>query len=184
MSRTLSKVKVPEKSVFLDYFSKMKTTERTPQKVLPANAIMGFAGGFLTIFVLMAITEFSGQLWIMAPFGASCVLAYSAWDVPFSQPRNIIGGHFISTLVGLTVLHTIGISLWSVSFAVGLAIALMVVTKTTHPPAGADPLVVMLSKSAWTFLLFPALFGALATVFIALLINNLHSNRKYPMFWY
>ncbi|ALC82561.1 hypothetical protein AM592_13980 [Bacillus gobiensis] len=184
MNEDQTKVIKSRGSFFSRYLSKMKTKERTPMKALPENAVMGFLGGFLTIFVLMALSKFSGNTWIMAPFGASCVLAFSAWNVPFSQPRNIIGGHMISTLVGLIILSTIGDSLWAVALAVGLAIALMVITKTTHPPAGADPLVVILSKSQWSFLWFPSLFGALATVVIALIINNLHKERKYPTFWY
>lgn len=184
MKAAVVKRREPEKSFLHRYFAKMKTAERTTQKALPENAIMGFFGGFLTILVLMLITQISGDSWIMAPFGASCVLAYSAWDAPFSQPRNIVGGHFISTLVGLAILHSIGTSIWSISLAVGIAIAMMVLTKTVHPPAGADPLVVMLAKSEWSFLLFPSLFGAIAIVFIALLINNLHNNRSYPRFWY
>jgi CBS-domain-containing membrane protein len=67
--------------------------------------------------------------------------------------------------------------------AVGLAIAVMMLTKTTHPPAGADPLVVMLGHYSWSYLITPVLTGAVIIVFLALLINNLRSNRNYPTFW-
>jgi CBS-domain-containing membrane protein len=68
--------------------------------------------------------------------------------------------------------------------AVGSAIAAMMLTKTTHPPAGADPIVVILAGSGWSFLVTPVLLGSVLIVVIAIIINNLHRHRKYPTFWY
>lgn len=119
----------------------------------------------------------------MAPFGASCVLAFGLWDAPLSQPRNIVGGHLVSSAVALSAYHTLGDSLWVLALVVGLAIAAMIATRTTHPPAGADPIVVMLEGSAWSFLFAPVLVGACLIALLALLINNLDRARKYPTFW-
>ncbi|MEC1177149.1 HPP family protein [Metasolibacillus meyeri] len=69
------------------------------------------------------------------------------------------------------------------ALAVGLAIAMMMLTKTTHPPAGADPLVVMLGTFSWSYLFSPVLIGSTIIVIFALLINNMRSNRNYPTFW-
>jgi CBS-domain-containing membrane protein len=140
-------------------------------------------GGFLTIFALILLTKITSAVWLMAPFGASCVLAFGLWNAPLSQPRNIIGGHFVSTFVGLASYHFFGDEPWAIGLAVGLAIAVMMLTKTTHPPAGADPLVVMLGQYGWSYLFTPVLTGAVIIVLLALLINNLRSNRSYPTFW-
>nr|WP_246431551.1 HPP family protein [Paenibacillus endophyticus] len=162
----------------------MRSKGRSPLKVVPRNALIGAIGGFTAIAVLALLSELTASAWMMAPFGATCVLAFGLWDAPLSQPRNIIGGHVISTLVGLLCLHFFGQSIWVMAAAVGLSIGLMMLSKTTHPPAGADPLVVILSGSSWTFLLTPVLIGSVLIVVMALLINNMDKKRKYPTFWF
>ncbi|CAM4178243.1 CBS-domain-containing membrane protein [Paenibacillus endophyticus] len=166
------------------FWLKMRSKGRSPLKVVPRNALIGAIGGFTAIAVLALLSELTASAWMMAPFGATCVLAFGLWDAPLSQPRNIIGGHVISTLVGLLCLHFFGQSIWVMAAAVGLSIGLMMLSKTTHPPAGADPLVVILSGSSWTFLLTPVLIGSVLIVVMALLINNMDKKRKYPTFWF
>ncbi|WP_409343842.1 HPP family protein [Paenibacillus sp. MBLB4367] len=165
------------------FFAKMKGGGRSPLKAVPRTAILGFAGGFAAIALLGLLTDWTSAAWIMAPFGASCVLVFVAWDAPLSQPRNVVGGHLVSTVVGLTVFHSGGSGIWAVALAVGLAIGAMVLTRTTHPPAGANPIVVMMAGSGWTFLIAPVLVGSLMIVFAGLVINNLDEKRKYPQFW-
>ncbi|TFE23493.1 HPP family protein [Cohnella luojiensis] len=161
----------------------MRSKDRSPLKVVPRNALIGAIGGFTAIALLALLSDLTTNVWIMAPFGATCVLAFGLWDAPLSQPRNIIGGHFISTLVGLLCFHLFGQSIWVLAVAVGLAIGLMMLSKTTHPPAGADPLVVILSGSGWSFLIAPVLIGSVLIVLVALVINNLDKKRRYPTFW-
>ena len=79
--------------------------------------------------------------------------------MPFSQPRNILGGHFFSSLIGLICQTLFGATWWSVAIAVGTAISVMMLTRTTHPPAGSNPVIIYLTKPAWGFLLFPTVFG-------------------------
>ncbi|TYR80913.1 HPP family protein [Priestia megaterium] len=166
-----------------NYFSKMKTSAKSPLKVDMKDAATGLIGGFISILVLAILTNATSTPWLMAPFGASCVLAFGVWNAPLSQPRNIIGGHFISTFVGLSMYHLFGNHPWTLALGVGLAIALMMITKTTHPPAGANPLVVIIGASSWSYLFTPVLIGAVVIVIVALIVNNLRSNRSYPTFW-
>jgi CBS-domain-containing membrane protein len=172
-----------DSSVVGIYFSKMKTRTRSPLKVIPKNAFIGFLGGTITIGLLLYLSYLTKNPWIMAPFGASCVLAFGIHDAPFSQPRNIIGGHVVTTFVGLCMYHLFGNEGWVLAIAVGLGIGAMMLTKTTHPPAGANPLVVISSGSAWSFLITPVLIGATAIAIVAVLFNNLFPTRKYPTFW-
>ncbi|RCW49469.1 HPP family protein [Paenibacillus prosopidis] len=167
----------------IGYISKMKGSGRSPLKVSPKNMAIGFIGGFTAIAILAFLTGFTSEAWIMAPFGASCVLAFGVWDSPLSQPRNIIGGHLISALAGLCVYHVFGNGTISMALGVGLAIALMMLTRTTHPPAGANPLVVIMAGSSWSFLVTPVLIGAVIIVLVALLVNNMDNKRRYPNFW-
>lgn len=177
-------VTVPKGHYSIHLLSKMKGKGRSPLKVNSKDAFTGLIGGFLTIFTLVILTNMTSTAWLMAPFGASCVLAFGAWNAPLSQPRNIIGGHLVSTLVGLICFHLFGNEPWVIGLAVGLSIALMMMTKTTHPPAGADPLVVILGAYTWSYLVSPVLIGTLIIVFFALIINNFRSDREYPTFWY
>lgn len=157
----------------------------TPLKSSPQDAFIGFVGGVAAIYILLLLTKWSGNLFIMAPFGASCVLAFGVWDSPLSQPRNIVGGHIISSFVGIFFHRFFGSSMLLTAIAVGIAISLMILSKTTHPPAGADPLVILLGSSTvgWSYLLTPVLSGALVIVIVGLVVNNLAKGRKYPKFW-
>ncbi|MBJ3787765.1 HPP family protein, partial [Bacillus sp. OA1] len=105
------------------------------------------------------------------------------WNAPLSQPRNIIGGHLISTFIGLSIYHLFGNEYWTIALAVGMAIAVMMLTRTTHPPAGADPIIVILGANSWSYLVTPVLIGSVVIVVIALFINNMSSKRSYPTFW-
>ncbi len=80
----------------------------------------------------------------MAPFGASCVLAFGVWNAPLSQPRNIIGGHLISTFIGLSIYHLFGNEYWTIALAVGDGNSRYDVNENDAPSAGADPIIVIL----------------------------------------
>ena len=104
-------------------------------------------------------------------------------DVPFSQPRNVLAGHLLSSLVGLTFLTLCGPQWWAAALAVGTAIAVMMGTRTVHPPAGSNPVIVFLMKPDWHFLLYPTCAGALLLVAVALVYNNATRAAKYPKYW-
>lgn len=151
----------------------------------PAFKVVALAwlGGFLAIAAVAALTDFLSVALVLGSFGASCVLVFGYPDVPFSQPRNVVAGHAISSLVGLVFLVAFGPHWWAVALAVGTAIALMMLTRTVHPPAGSNPVIVFLTQPSWSFLLFPTLVGALVLVAVALIYNNATRDAKYPKYW-
>ncbi|MNZ79020.1 HPP family protein [compost metagenome] len=132
-----------------------------------AKPLLAAAGGTLAIALLLYLGDVLSAALLMAPFGASCVIAFLLPDSPLAKPRSIIGGHVLSTLAGLVMLHLFGPSLWSMAIAVGLSILVMHYTRTVHPPAGADPLVVILGGAGWSFLLTPVLAGAVLITAVA-----------------
>jgi len=89
---------------------------------------------------------------LLGSFGASCVLLFGYPDAPFAQPMNVVGGHVICTVVGLAASHWIGPQPWVLALAVGCSIAAMMATRTVHPPAGSNPVIVFLGHSGWGFL--------------------------------
>jgi CBS-domain-containing membrane protein len=148
------------------------------------QAAWGFLGGALAIASMSVLGQVTGSPLIIAPFGASSVLLFGAPDSAFAQPRNLVVGHLLSSGVGLTVFCLFGPGAWQMGLAVGLAIAAMQLTRCVHPPAGADPLVIMLSgRASIDFLFVPVLAGVVVLLLIALLFNNLVREARWPDRW-
>jgi CBS-domain-containing membrane protein len=126
---------------------------------------------------------------LIGSFGASAVLVYGAIKSPLAQPRNLIGGHVISGLVGVACWQVFGATLWiAAALAVSLAIVAMLATKTLHPPGGATALIAVIGGDkvhalGFLYAIIPAGAGALVLLIVALLVNNLNRNRKYPEYW-
>ena len=103
----------------------------------------------------------------------------AAHESPLAKPTNILLGHVLSALSGVIVLYLIGDHFIALGLAVGLAIFVMIVTNTIHPPAGANPIIVILTGQGISFVLFPVAVGALMLVLFAYLYNKL-LKRNYP----
>jgi CBS-domain-containing membrane protein len=147
------------------------------------QALFAGMGGFIAILLLASASEMGVAALIMAPFGASCVLLFALPEAPLSQPRNVIGGHLLSATVGLAFYSFAPNTALFAALAVGLAISLMMLTKTTHPPAGANPLLFYLAAKplgAW-FLLTPVASGAILLVLLATLYHRATGKFSYPV---
>ena len=162
---------------------KGKKVELVPKSTLN-EILFAFVGSFIAIAIIGYFTKTYDNLLIMGSFGASCVLLFGFPKSPFSQPRNVILGHLISSLVGLLFLHFIGNDYISMSLALAIAISLMMATRTVHPPAGSNPIIIFLLGASWDYLIFPTLIGSIILVIVSLFYNNLHKNRSYPDYWY
>ena len=131
--------------------------EKIPPKPSHLEFFRSLIGGTLSILMLLWLSKFTQYLFIMAPFGATCVLIYAAAQSPLAQPRNIIFGHLLSAFTGLFFLKVFGTSFLSIAFSVGCAIALMQLFRCIHPPAGANPLLILLTADSihyeWNFLI-------------------------------
>jgi CBS-domain-containing membrane protein len=127
---------------------------------------------------------------IIGSFGASAVLIYGAVRSPLAQPRNLLGGHVISAIIGVTTYQLLNQHLWlAAAIAVATAIAVMHATKTLHPPGGATALIAVIGGEkihnlGYLYAVIPAGLGALIMLVVALLINNIPEDRRYPEFWY
>ncbi len=97
----------------------------------------------------------------MAPFGASAVLIFALPSSPLARAKNVIFGHLITAFVGLLFVQYFGASIFSYAIATGLAISLMQISDTIHPPAGANPILIIMTAQSWDFLLTPVFFGAI-----------------------
>jgi len=175
------------------YFEKMKGTTQSPPRVSVSEIMWSWLGAFLGIgfiaYVNANIFEKIDLLMIIGSFGASAVLIYGAIKSPLAQPRNLIGGHVLSALVGVASYQLFHAHLWlSSAVAVATAIAVMHATKTLHPPGGATALIAVIGGEkihslGYLYALMPAGGGAIIMLAIALLVNNLSNSRRYPEFW-
>lgn len=164
-------------------FNKLfQTAETCPARLSSKNIGLSWMGAFLGAGAVALAQDKSSAVMILGSFGASCLLVFAYPQSPFAQPRSVIGGHFTASLTGLVFLSLFGAAWWSMALAVATAIALMLVLRVPHPPAGSNPFIVMLAGAGWDFLFTPTLFGSLLLVLVALVWLNA-SGRKYPTFW-
>lgn len=148
-----------------------------------------FTGAFLGVgliaFLHARFTE-ADNLFLIGSFGASSVLLYAAIQSPLSQPRNLIGGHVISAIIGVTICKLLPDIIWlTAPLAVGVSIISMQITKTLHPPGGATSLIAVIGSEkikqlGYWFVVTPVLSGVLILLLVALIFNNMTANRKYP----
>lgn len=150
-----------------------------------------FIGSFIGIGIIAYLQSqtlpHSDVIYLIGSFGASSVLVYGVIQSPLAQPRNLIGGHLVSALIGVTVQKLAPDILWvTAPLAVSLSIVLMQITKTLHPPGGATALIAVtgsaeLRNLGYWYVISPVLVGSLILLLVALFFNNVTSNRQYPM---
>jgi CBS-domain-containing membrane protein len=166
-----------------DFFKKMRGYEAGPPRLHTRKIARGFVGALIAIGAAAYLSQASGVPLVLGSFGASCVLLFSFPDSPFSQPRNVIGGHFLASLTGLVFLAALGSTWWSMALALATAISVMHFTRTVHPPAGSNPVIIMLAAPGWEFLFTPTLLGACILIAVALAFNNIDREARYPRHW-
>lgn len=172
----------------LSFFEKIKGEKLSsglPNPTLAEAAISGLGGMVIVGLLYLLHGEFKILPSFIIPFGASAVLVFAAPSAPFSQPRNVILGHLIAALVGVAVYTMFPVtSWWTLLLANGLTIFFMVLFKAVHPPAGATPLLPVISGiSHFGWVLAPVLVGAIIIVLVGIVYNNLFKKRRYPVFW-
>ena len=136
----------------------------------------------ITIGVLTFLTyktEFG--IFLLASFGSSMVLLYGYPESPFAQPKNVFFGHLITAAVGLFFLNFILLPLFIIiPLAVGFGVGLMILLNVTHPPAGGNPIIVIIGSVSLDYILTPVITGSIIIIIFAIVINRLILKKKYP----
>lgn len=174
------------KSNLSKYISKFKGHRRTIPLVspVPLDILITFLGAFIGITVLGILLLVYKAPMLVAPLGATAVLVFGIPDAPLAQPRNVIFGNTLSAIIGVLTYQVCGITWWSVALGTSLALIVMLLTKTTHPPGGATALLAILNGASPMYIFAPMLSGSVILVLLAVLVNNLSPNRNYPRYWY
>lgn len=167
------------------YFCKMKGQCRDKPLTCPCvlDVFISWLGAFLGISTVAFLTLAYDVPLMVASFGASAVLIYGVPDVPLAQPRNVFFGHVLSATTGVIVYSLFGLTWWSTALGCSLSIGLMLLTKTTHPPAGATGMVAVWTQQTPLFIFAPVAVGAVILILIGLITNNISPRRSYPKYW-
>ena len=147
------------------------------------QSILAGLFSMITIGILTLLTyktEFG--LFLIASFGSSMVLLFGFPESPFAQPKNIFFGHLITSIVGLTFLNFVPLPLFLIiPFAVGFGVGLMILLNVTHPPAGGNPIIVILGSVSMDYLLSPIITGSIIILIFGVIINRFILKKEYPI---
>jgi CBS-domain-containing membrane protein len=178
-----------------NYFSKMRGGKRNPHAAPLHEVAWSAVGSFLGILSVYLVSHLQDlhleqSLFLVGSFGASAVLLYGIPTSPYAQPRNLILGHLLSAVVGVSCTILLGDNLMiAAALAVSLAIVIMHISRSIHPPGGATALIAVVGGSnihamGYWYVVTPIGLGAVLMLIVALLVNNLSPHRRYPQYWY
>ena len=166
------------------------------KKIICWPPLLGGIGAAVTITILTYITfesvlsSTNYGLWLTASFGSSVVVVFGYPNNEFAQPKNVILGHLLCTLVGIIFVTMFKITqdrsvfFLALGLAIGISVMLMMAFKITHPPAGGNTIVVMITQDSFQFLIFPIMVGAITIVIGGIIYNRFILKKNYPLRWF
>ena len=150
------------------------------------NLIKGFFAGLFSTITIAALTFLTYKtqygLFLTASFGSSMVLLYGYPESPFAQPKNIFFGHLLTSIVGILFLFFVPLPIYiTIPLAVGAGVGLMILLNVTHPPAGGNPIIVIIGSVSLDYLINPIISGTIIILFFGIILNRLILKKKYPI---
>jgi CBS-domain-containing membrane protein len=134
--------------------------------------------GVLTILTYK--TEYG--IFLITSFGSSMVLLYGYPESSFSQPKNIFFGHLLTSVVGIIFLYIVPLPIYLIiPLSVGFAVSLMILLNVVHPPAGANPIIIIMGSVSLDYLINPIITGSLIILIFGVILNRLILKKKYPL---
>jgi CBS-domain-containing membrane protein len=156
----------------------IKITKSVLQKALVASFFSALTIGVLTVLTYKSTLGY----FIAASFGSSMVLLFGFPESPFAQPKNVFFGHFITALVGVIFVNYIPLPIYiNIAFAVGAGVFLMILLDVVHPPAGGNPIIVIIGSASYDYLINPIMFGCIIILLLAVIINKFLLQKNYPL---
>ena len=136
----------------------------------------------ITISILTILTyKTELGIFLLASFGSSMVLLYGYPESPFAQPKNVFFGHLVTSIVGLIFLHFVPLPIFLlIPLAVGFGVGLMILLNITHPPAGGNPIIVIIGSVSFDYLLNPVISGSVIIIVFAIIANKFILKKSYP----
>ena len=130
-----------------------------------------------TLTFLTYKTQFG--MFLIASFGSTMVLLFGYPESPFAQPKNIFFGHLLTASVGVIFVNLIPLPIYlSIPLAVGIGVGLMILLNVTHPPAGGNPIIVLMGSASFNYLLNPIIFGSIILILFGVILNRFIAKKK------
>ena len=156
----------------------IKITKPILQKAIIAGFFSAFTIGVLTVLTYKSTLGY----FIAGSFGSSMVLLFGFPESPFAQPKNVFFGHLITALVGVIFVNYIPLPIYiNIALAVGVGIFFMILLNVVHPPAGGNPIIVIIGSASYNYLISPIIFGCILILLLAILINKFLLKKNYPI---
>ena len=156
----------------------IKLNKEIFKKALLAGIFSAFTIGVLTILTYKSALG----LFLAGSFGSSMVLLFGFPESPFAQPKNVFFGHLVTAMVGVIFVTLIPLPMFiNIALAVGVGIFFMILLNVVHPPAGGNPILVIIGSVSYDYLLSPIIFGCLIIISLAILINKFLLKKNYPL---
>ena len=152
---------------------------KIPKKIEP---IISGISASIVIGVLAFLTlRTSAGILLMFSFGATVFLVFALHELETAQPKNVFFGHLVTAIVGLLVLKFIPLPIFiTIPLAVGFGVGLMILLNVTHPPAGGNPIIVIMGSVSFDYLFTPVITGSIIILIFAIIINRFILNKSYP----
>lgn len=147
--------------------------------------IKSLIAGLFSAITIGALTYLTYKttfgLFLIASFGSSMVLLYGFPESPFAQPKNIFFGHFLTSLVGVIFVNFVPLPIYIIiPVAVGIGVGLMIILNVTHPPAGGNPIIVIMGSVSFEYLISPVISGSIIVIVFGIILNKFIAKRNYP----
>ena len=167
------------------YFIAFRNIKKDSIKIDMGNFKQSVLAGIFSIITIGILsfltykTEFG--IFLLASFGSSMVLLYGYPDSPFAQPKNVFFGHLVTAIVGLVVLNFIPLPIFiTIPLAVGFGVGFMILLNVTHPPAGGNPIIIIIGSVSFDYLFTPVITGSIIILIFAIIINRYILKKSYP----
>jgi len=156
----------------------IKISKPLLQKALIAGFFSAFTIGVLTVLTYKSTLGY----FLAGSFGSSMVLLFGFPESPFAQPKNVFFGHLITALIGIIFVNYIPLPIYiNIALAVGTGIFFMIILNVVHPPAGGNPIIVIIGSVSYEYLISPIIFGCIIILLIAILVNKFLLKKNYPL---
>ena len=144
-----------------------------------------FIAGIFSIITIGSLTLLTYKtefgLFLVASFGSTMVLLFGYPESPFAQPKNIFFGHLLTASVGVIFVNLIPLPVFiTIPLAVGIGIFFMILFGVTHPPAGGNPIIVIVGSASFSYIINPIIIGTIIVLVFGIILNRLILNKEYP----
>ena len=156
----------------------IKITKPILKKALIAGFFSAFTIGVLTVLTYKSILGY----FLAGSFGSSMVLLFGFPESPFAQPKNVFFGHLCTALVGVVMVNFVPLPIYiNIAIGVGLGVFFMILLNIVHPPAGGNPIMVIIGSASYEYLINPIIFGCIIILLLAILVNKFLLQKNYPL---